>query len=326
MTDHDWLAGSDLGDMVRWVEAHASPRKRILADCSQARRLGPLVGPALAPVLDARERFADGRATEADLRPFLHVLDEAAAKTRDKLNRADREYDEARRAGPDSHPDDAPYPTAPLIAGAECLRAQQAAQEAAVACMAVEAVRVAAFGSEDELDSLSRLRNLVDEIGEHQAEASALAELAANWENRAEELAEQFGRYPRRKRQIAAEAQEWVERGGSILDGMMAKRLRDAATRTRRAFVRTLHGLFGNPFGPVTFDPRWKTADVVELARAIHDEQAFERLPVLADALMDAGCDEPAVIAHCREPGAHYRGCWVIDAVLDLEAGPAARA
>ena len=87
--------------------------------------------------------------------------------------------------------------------------------------------------------------------------------------------------------------------------------------------VRTLHDLFGNPFRPIAFDPRWKTADVAGLARGIYEDRAFERMPLLADALMDAGCADDRVIAHCREPGAHYRGCWVVDAALGLDAVPA---
>jgi hypothetical protein len=77
-----------------------------------------------------------------------------------------------------------------------------------------------------------------------------------------------------------------------------------------------LRDIFGNPFRPVTFDPRWRTSDVVGLAQAIYDDKAFERMPILADALMDAGCDEEQIIAHCRGDGSHVRGCWVVDLVL----------
>ena len=68
-----------------------------------------------------------------------------------------------------------------------------------------------------------------------------------------------------------------------------------------------------------TLDPHWRTADVLGLARAIYDDRAFDRMPLLADALMDAGCDNDEVIAHCRSPGPHVRGCWVVDLVLDKE-------
>jgi hypothetical protein len=77
-----------------------------------------------------------------------------------------------------------------------------------------------------------------------------------------------------------------------------------------------LEDIFGNSFSPVEFDSRWRTSDVLGLARAIYDDKAFERMPILADALMDAGCEDEQVIAHCRGERPHVRGCWVVDLVL----------
>jgi hypothetical protein len=74
--------------------------------------------------------------------------------------------------------------------------------------------------------------------------------------------------------------------------------------------------IFGNPFCPVAFDPSWRTSTVTELVRGIYDGRAFDRLPILADALQDAGCDDPDILGHCRGPGPHVRGCWVVDLVL----------
>jgi hypothetical protein len=75
---------------------------------------------------------------------------------------------------------------------------------------------------------------------------------------------------------------------------------------------------FGNPFRPVAVDPGWLTSTVVDLARGIYADRAFDRLPILADALQDAGCENPDVLDHCRGPGPHVRGCWVVDLVLGL--------
>jgi len=80
-----------------------------------------------------------------------------------------------------------------------------------------------------------------------------------------------------------------------------------------------LRCVVGNPFRAVAFDPRWRTADVTALAGGIYDERAFDRLPLLADALMDAECDHEDVLAHCRSDGPHVRGCWVVDLVLGKE-------
>jgi hypothetical protein len=80
-----------------------------------------------------------------------------------------------------------------------------------------------------------------------------------------------------------------------------------------------IRDIFGNPFRPVAFDPRWRTADAVGLARGIYEDRAFDRLPLLADALMDAGCADEQVLSHCRSEGPHVRGCWVVDLVLGKE-------
>jgi hypothetical protein len=81
--------------------------------------------------------------------------------------------------------------------------------------------------------------------------------------------------------------------------------------------VSLLRDILGpRPFRPVAFDPAWQTARVVALARATYDDCAFDRLPTLADALEEAGCDNADILAHCRGPGPHVRGCWVVDLLL----------
>lgn len=86
---------------------------------------------------------------------------------------------------------------------------------------------------------------------------------------------------------------------------------------TERALqVRLFHCIFGNPFRPVALDPAWRTATAVQLAQGIYDDRAFDRLPILADALQDAGCDHDDVLTHCRDTGPHARGCWVVDLIL----------
>jgi hypothetical protein len=80
-----------------------------------------------------------------------------------------------------------------------------------------------------------------------------------------------------------------------------------------------LHDLFGNPFRPLRVDPAWLVGNdgaVAQLARVIYDEGRFGDLPILADALEEAGCARADVLEHCRGRTSHYRGCWVVDAVL----------
>jgi len=74
-----------------------------------------------------------------------------------------------------------------------------------------------------------------------------------------------------------------------------------------------------NPFRPLAADPVWLTPTAQSLAAAIYADRAFDRLPILADALEEAGCTNVDVLLHCRQPEEHVRGCWVVDLVLGKE-------
>jgi hypothetical protein len=67
------------------------------------------------------------------------------------------------------------------------------------------------------------------------------------------------------------------------------------------------------------FDDRWRTEAVIGLALGIRGEQAFDRMPILADALEEAGCDDRVILDHCRACQTHVMGCWVVETVLDYE-------
>jgi hypothetical protein len=111
----------------------------------------------------------------------------------------------------------------------------------------------------------------------------------------------------------AARAAGWGLRNGSQDERYIADR-----KACERSQADTLRDIFGDLFHPITFALAWRTSDVFLLARSIYDERAFDRTPILADALQDAGCDSDDILTHLRDPNAqHVRGCWVLDLVLD---------
>lgn len=63
----------------------------------------------------------------------------------------------------------------------------------------------------------------------------------------------------------------------------------------------------------------WNSGAIPRLASVVYEDQAFDRLPILADALEEAGCTDADILAHCRKPGEHWRGCWVVDLILGKE-------
>jgi hypothetical protein len=138
----------------------------------------------------------------------------------------------------------------------------------------------------------------------------------------------------------------WVEQGETLLDQpggtprrQLTSQLRAVLTNKEDAWAtwvefyqlryrgpvcpgQLFHDVFGNPFRPRMIDPNWLTAQdgaVTRLARDIYDRRAFAEMPVLGDALEDAGCADEGILSHCRGGGLHARGCWLLDALLALE-------
>jgi hypothetical protein len=111
------------------------------------------------------------------------------------------------------------------------------------------------------------------------------------------------------------EAEEWTR---------VSERVREAgkkATQTWRDlgqhYCNLLRCIFGPlPFRKIKVKKSWLTPTVVPLAQAIYTENAFDRMPNLADALEEAGCADADILAHCRQPGEHVRGCWAVDLLL----------
>jgi hypothetical protein len=87
----------------------------------------------------------------------------------------------------------------------------------------------------------------------------------------------------------------------------------------QRRLGQLIRDLFGNPFRPVALDPSWlawNEGTVVKLAQGIYQDRTFDHLPVLADALEEAGCSDDDILGHLRGPGPHVRGCWPVDLCL----------
>jgi hypothetical protein len=96
-----------------------------------------------------------------------------------------------------------------------------------------------------------------------------------------------------------------------------------AHANEKAAQVALLRCIGGNPFRSVVLDRVWLTPAVVAIAQAAYDERELPggtldnaRLAVLADALEDAGCTAPELLAHLRSVGAHVRGCFAVDLIL----------
>jgi hypothetical protein len=84
-----------------------------------------------------------------------------------------------------------------------------------------------------------------------------------------------------------------------------------------RAQAGIIRDIVGNPFRPVSFSLSWRTDTVLALAHQMYESREFSAMPILADALQDAGCDSADILSHCRAKQEHVRGCWVVGLVLE---------
>lgn len=97
---------------------------------------------------------------------------------------------------------------------------------------------------------------------------------------------------------------------------------KDADLSERVAQARLVRDIFGNPYRVVAMKTdwlAWNDGAIPKLAQTIYGNRRFTDLPILADALEEAGCTDAAILEHCRQPGEHVRGCWVVDLLLGKE-------
>jgi hypothetical protein len=102
-----------------------------------------------------------------------------------------------------------------------------------------------------------------------------------------------------------------VGEGGCMSEGLFAI---SEESRYRCSLLWEIVGPL--PFRELPIEPLWRTQNVIDLARTIYELRSSERMPILADALLDASCTEEEILRHCRSDGPHVRGCWVVDLIL----------
>ena len=105
----------------------------------------------------------------------------------------------------------------------------------------------------------------------------------------------------------------------AVRDGIVRHPMEDVESQVKARQTSLLRDIVGNPFRPTTVEASWSTPTVVSFARVIYEQRTFEELPILADALEEAGCQNQEILQHCRSGELHVRGCWVLDLLLGKE-------
>jgi len=329
MNETKWLTGQDGEAMLELVADRLSPRQLVLLAAAYLRRLWDLLPEGvLRQAVDFAERATHPMPAKTR-REWIGKIDASVPAAVGAAELAQREI--VRSCDPDAADIDQPVlsrpgqvaPAFPLFQSAS-RNARNAIEAIADAVTeAAQAVRVLFTEPSEEMLGLARGR--VEEASGTRTNANHAANNAIRLKGRGDEIADQAAgaKNKRLYEAIALEEVRKAEEGTNRQDGddFDAEEKRDRAAR--KILAGFLREIVGNPFTPPRFEASWLTSDVVALAQGIFDDRAFDRMPILADALLDADCDEETVLRHLRgtersvlEQPIHVRGCWVIECAL----------
>ena len=321
MLESRWLECKNPAPMLRYLADRASPRKLRLFLCACCRRIGPwLRGQATRQALEELERQADARRPRVPTRAVRDLARQGAdaAREREQAAALARQAAEQRRAAVwgSVWVGDPPPPSVLIRSAADALAARAEEQDERIVRTAAELVVALA---EEEADGARVSETAASLVGQGRL-AAILRARSVRWMHRADEEAERP--VSRGKASLrAAQAADWIE----MQEDNLPEGDEEPQTRTERRELRAhchlLRELFGNPFRPVAVEQtwlEWNDGCVAKLARAIYEDRKYQDMKILADALEEAGCTTPDLLMHCRQPGEHVRGCWVVDRLLGL--------
>jgi hypothetical protein len=279
MTEAEWMASSDLWPMQKYLEEtrSGSDRKWRLFACACCRRVWDLLDDVCRNAIETAERFADGMATADELRASRQAV-----------------WDGPEKQFPDFHPTPCGADFAEMSFFLRHILPNEPGWLARE-----DAEWLNSWGSDPVTIRAQRVRY-------YALEAVMQATSEHTW-----------GR-------ITTAGRAWCTAYASSdanfarvgiptedVDAYLARRVAESVVQ-----AGLLKDVLGNPFRPVVVDPSCRTPAVVALAKCAHEESDFTVSEFLADALEDAGCNNPDILAHCRGPGPHVRGCWVVDLIL----------
>ena len=339
MNETTWQTGTDGDEMLEFVSDRLSPRQWLLASAAYARRLWDFLPPGvLQQAIDAVERATEPL-TPAQRAEWLRKIDASVPEAVGAAELAQRDI--VKTADPDAAGQDGPVLARPNQIAPAFPLFQAASRHAANAILwlgeavgeAVAAVRV--LFAEPNEEMLENIRPEVERALASRTRANGAMNNALRLKSEGDEHADRSAGV-KNKRIAESEALAIVQkieegRQRSEDDEFEAEMKRDK--REQKQLARVLREIVGNACTPPRFESEWRTGDVLALAKGIFEDRAFDRMVILADALLDADCDEEAVLRHCRgteigvkEPPQHVRGCWVIEVILGrYEPLPAAK-
>jgi len=331
MNETKWQTGLEGDEMFEYVADRLSPRHWVFLSTAFVRKLWDLLPDGvLRQAVDFIERSTDPlpAATRAQ---WIKKIDAALPHEVGAAELAQRGI--VKSCDPDAADIEQPVlakpnqiaPAFPLFQAASRNARNSIEMIGTAITETAQAVR-GLFADPNEA-MFDQVRTHVDQANETRTAANRAANNALRMKQEGDELADRAAssKNKRVEESIALEKVRRIEEGGtrqrSELDEFEAEEKRERAAR--KLLAGFLREIVGNPFKPPRFEESWRTTTATQLAQGIFDDRAFDRTIILADALLDADCDEEAVLRHLRgtelgvkEQPVHVRGCWVIELVL----------
>jgi hypothetical protein len=333
MNETKWLTGADGDAMLEYVTDGLSPRQWVLLAAAYVRKLWDLLPEG---VLRQAVDFVEHAAHPLDPDVRTQWVNKINTDLPTAVSAAEAaQHEIVRLCDPDAAEMDRPIlerpnqvaPAFPLFQGASRHAQNSITAIGEALGQAAEAVRALFAPPTDEM--LERVRGFVEQASETRTNANLAANRALRMKTRGDEIADEAAsaKNKRLMESIAIEEVRKIEEGPrqrSELAEFEAEDKRERASRKQLGMF--LREVVGNPFTLPNseFKDAWRTTIAVNIAKGIYEERAFDRMPILADALLDADCDSEAVLRHCRGtektakdgPVVHIRGCWVIELIL----------
>ncbi|MCI0699994.1 MAG: hypothetical protein L0241_02790 [Planctomycetia bacterium] len=329
MNETKWLTGTDGDAMLDFVADRLSPRQWVLISAAYARKLWDFLPEGvLRQAIDVAERSEEPLAAEQRTE-WLGKIAAAVPQAVGAAELAQREI--VKTADPDAATQTDPILTRPNQIAPAFPLFQAASRHAANAIEwigeavseAAQAVRI--LFTEPNEQMLDLIRPRVEQATSSRTRANRAASNALRLKQEGDEHADRSAgaKNKRLEESKAIEIVRRIEEGPNRTEEDEFEAEMKRAKAASKQLGRILREIVGNPFKAPRFEPAWRTENVVLLARGIFDDRAFDRMVILADALLDADCDEEAILRHCRstelgvkEQPQHLRGCWVIELIL----------
>jgi hypothetical protein len=318
MNGTTWETSKNGTRMLEAVAEHLSPRKWTLLGCQLLRQFHTANIEPHLPTIDLIERRAEGlKSTETPVAITPAQAGERQLKIVEHLDpRPSNENSRWLKEHQVRNPTAILTFQASEMAQASIDAAEQSCENlmegmtSALMLVVEDSYR----GIYEGFGSLSESLRLAET---NRLDVAHLTRLAMRYNTRAEELQQQVP--ARNARLIRANAEDYIDSTELKFYGLADRTRRNVTRWFQKLLANSLREQLGNPFRSHVISDDWRTDTVLALARGIMAERAYDRLPILADALEEAGCNDHGILQHARSVAHHFAGCWVVDRILHPE-------